>query len=177
MSLQRNIGIFAIVFCMLVGSTWTTVKFTCDHLLYQNATSTAQHWAQFLVESVGDLEQIAAGEQPSNASMAFFSATKKSHDVFRFEIFNRDGYSQLVSDHGKIALVDLSEYSADAARSIATGRAVVSVKEGQSPDLPLFFARAYVPVVVDQRPIAIVAAYVDQTENRDNFYSTVLIGA
>ena len=162
---------------MLVGSTWATVKFTCDYLLYQNATSTAHHWAQFLVESIGDLEQIAAGEQPSNASMAFFSATQKSHDVFRFEIFNRDGYSQLVSDHGTIALVDLSEYSADAARSIATGRAVVSVKEGQSPDLPLFFARAYVPVVVDQRPIAIVAAYVDQTENRDNFYSTVLIGA
>ena len=69
MSLQRNIGIFAIVFCMLVGSTWATVKFTCDYLLYQNATSTAHHWAQFLVESIGDLEQIAAGEQPSNASM------------------------------------------------------------------------------------------------------------
>jgi diguanylate cyclase (GGDEF)-like protein len=175
--LQRNIGIFAVVFCMLVGGTWATVKFASDYLLYQAATSIAQHWAQYLVESVSDLEQIAAGEQPSAASMAFFSATKKSGEVFRFEIFSREGYSQLVSHHGKIALVDLSEYSADAARSIATGRPIVDVKEGHPPDLPLFYARAYLPVLVDQRPIAIVAAYVDQTENRDNFYSTVLMAA
>jgi diguanylate cyclase (GGDEF)-like protein len=176
-SIQRNIGIFAVVFCIMVGGTGAIVKFTSDYLLYQDATAAARHWAQYLVEGVRDLEQIAAGEQPSAASMAFFGATQRSGEVFRFEIFNREGYSQLVLDHGKIALVDLSEYSADAARSIAIGRPIVDVKEGKPPDQPLFFARAYAPVLVDQRPIAIVAAYVDQTEHRDGFYRTILVAA
>ena len=52
--------------------------------------------------------------------MAFFQGLRKTDQVFRYEIFNREGYSQLVSDHDKVALVDLSEYSADAARSITT---------------------------------------------------------
>ena len=176
-SFGRNIGIFAVVFCMLVGGTWATVKFTSDYLLSQNATLTARHWAQYLVESVNDLEQIAAGEQPSTASMAFFSATQKSGEVFRYEIFSREGYSQIVSHRGEIALVDLSDYSADAARSIAVGEPIVDVNEGDLADRPPFFARAYVPVLVDGRPIAVVAAYVDQTVQRDNFYKTFLLVA
>jgi hypothetical protein len=71
-----------------------------------------------LAENVADLEQVAAGEQPSAASMAFFEGARKAGKVFRYEIFNREGYSQLVSEQGRIALVELSEYSADAARSI-----------------------------------------------------------
>jgi hypothetical protein len=51
------------------------------------------------------------------------------------------------------------------------------VKEGNSPNLPSFYAQAYVPIFVDRRPIAIVAAYVDQTDQRDNFYRTFLIEA
>jgi diguanylate cyclase (GGDEF)-like protein len=175
--LGRNIGIFAVVFCILVGGTWATVKFTSDYLLSQNATATARHWAQYLVESVSDLEQIAAGEQPSTASMAFFAATQKSGEVFRYEIFSREGYSQVVSHRGEIALVDLSDYSADAARSIAVGEPIVDVNEGDLVDRPTFFARAYVPVLVDGRAIAVVAAYVDQTEQRDNFYKTFLLAA
>jgi diguanylate cyclase (GGDEF)-like protein len=177
MPAQRNAGILVAVLGVLVGSTWAVVKITTDHLLYQNATSAARDWAGYLAESVTDLEQIAAGEQPSTASMAFFRATGKSGQVFRYEIFNREGYSQLVSDHGKVALFDLSDFSADAARSIKTGQPVVDAKEGDSTDLPSFFAKAYIPVVIDHRPIAIVAAYIDQTEQRDNFYKTFLIAA
>ena len=177
MSVQRNIGIFAAVLCILVGGTWMAVKITTDHLLYQDATSTAHGWARFLAASVTDLEQIASGEQPSAASMAFLQSARKSGEVFRYEIFNRGGYSQLVSERDKIALVDLSEHSADAARSIAAGQPIVDVNEGTSADRPAFFARAYVPVIVDGRPIAVVAAYVDETEQRKNFYNTFLIAA
>ena len=58
----------------------------------------AQTGPQFLAANVGDLEQIAAGEQPFAASLAFFESARKSDQVFRYVIFNRDGYSQLVSD-------------------------------------------------------------------------------
>jgi diguanylate cyclase (GGDEF)-like protein len=177
MSIRRNIGVLVVVFAILVGGTGAAVKIATDHLLYQNATSAATGWARYLAENVGDLEQIASGEQPSATSMAFFQGARKAGQVFRYQIFNRAGYSQLVSDHDKIALVEYSDYSADAARSIATVQPVVAVKEGKSPDLPSFFAQAYVPVFVENRPIAIVAAYVDQTEQRGNFYHTFWVEA
>jgi diguanylate cyclase (GGDEF)-like protein len=177
MSIRRNVGVLVVVLGILVGGAWTTVKITTTHLLYQGATSDARSWALYLAENVADLEQIAAGEQPSAASMAFFEGARKAGKVFRYEIFNREGYSQLVSEQGRIALVELSEYSADAARSIQSAQPVVDVKEGRSPDLPSFFAQAYVPVLVDGRPIAIVAAYLDQTEQRDDFYRTFVMAA
>jgi diguanylate cyclase (GGDEF)-like protein len=177
MSVLRNAGVIILLFCILVGSTWAVVKVTAEHLLYQDATAAARDWAHYLAENVTDLEQIASGQQPSAASMAFFRGTGKSGHVFRYEIFNPQGYSQLVSDHGEVALFDLSEFNADAARSIKARQPVVDAREGHATDLPSFYAQAYVPVLIDHRPIAIVAAYIDQTERRDNFYETSLIAA
>ena len=162
---------------ILVGGTWVTVKTTTDHFLYQDATSAADSWARFLAASVTDLEQIAGGEQPSAASMAFLQSARKSDDVFRYEIFNRDGFAQLVSDRDKVALVDFSEHDADAARSAISGQPIVEVKEGNSVDQPAFFARAYVPIRAGGRVIAVVAAYVDETEQRAEFYTAFLIAS
>jgi diguanylate cyclase (GGDEF)-like protein len=177
MPIQRTIGIFVVVLSILVGGTWAALKTTTDHLLYQDATATARTWARFLAASIADLEQIGGGEQPSVASMAFLEAVRKAGQVFRYEIFSREGFSQLVSDQGQVALVNLSEHNPDAARSTTTRQPVVDVKEGKSPDLPSFFAQAYVPVIADQRVIAVVAAYVDQTEARDRYYHTFLMAA
>jgi diguanylate cyclase (GGDEF)-like protein len=177
LSIWRNVGLLVVVLGILIGGTWATAKIATNHLLYQDATSNARAWAIYLAENVADLEQIASGEQPSAASMAFFASARKADEVFRYEIFNREGYSQLVSEHGKIALVDVSEYSAEAARSIHVARPVVDVKEGSLPEFPLFYAQAYVPILVDGRPIAIVAAYVDQTDERDDFYRTFVRAA
>jgi diguanylate cyclase (GGDEF)-like protein len=173
----NNVGGLVVILAVLVGGTWTAVKVTTDRLLYQNATSTARSWATFLAASVNDLERIADGERPSAASMIFFQAVRKSGEVFRYEIFNRDGYSQLVSERDKIAFVDVSEHNDDAARAVTARKPVVDVQEGGSADLPTLFAHAYVPVLVDGRPIAVVAAYVDLTEQRHNFYSTFLVAA
>jgi diguanylate cyclase (GGDEF)-like protein len=176
-AVRNNIGGFVVILTVLVGGTWTAVKVTTDHLLYQDAASTARSWATFLAASVTDLEQIANGEQPSAASIVFLQSVRKSGEVFRYEVFNREGYSQLISERDKIAFVDLSEYSADAADAVTTRKPIVNVREGNSTDLPTLFAHAYVPVVVDGRPIAVVAAYVDLTEQRHNFYSTFLLAA
>src|ERR1700727_1095595 len=173
----RNVGLVVVVFGILVGGTWATVRITTNHLLYQDATSNARSWALYLAENVADLEQIASGEQPSAASMAFFESARRAGQVFRYEIFNREGYSQLISKDGMIALVELSEFSNDAVRSLQTAQPVVDVREGRSPDLPAFYARAYVPVLVNGRPIAVVAAYVNQTEERNDFYRSFVIAA
>jgi diguanylate cyclase (GGDEF)-like protein len=176
-SARHNVGAFIIALAILIGGTWTAVRVTTDHLLYQDATSIARSWAKFLAGSITDLEQIAGGEQPSAASMAFFQSARKSGEVFRYEIFNRDGYSQLLSEREKIAFVDVSEYSVEAARSVTDRKPIVSVQEGNSDDRPTLFARAFVPVLVDGRPIAVVAAYMDLTEQRLAFYNTFLVAA
>ncbi|HWM47849.1 MAG TPA: bifunctional diguanylate cyclase/phosphodiesterase [Xanthobacteraceae bacterium] len=176
-SIRRNIGAFAAIFLVLIGGTWLAVRLTVDHLLYQSATNSARHWAHYLAESVGDLEQIAAGEQPSAASLAFLRNAGRSGVVFRYEIFNRYGFSQLASDHETVKPVDLSEYNADAAAAIASGRSVVGVHEGSPPVLPSYYARAYVPVRQDGEPVAVVAAYVDQTAQRNELYATFLLAA
>src|ERR1700691_3660087 len=136
MTLRRNVGVFIIVLGILIGGTWATVKITIDHLLYQNATSAARNWAQYLSESATDLEQIAGGEQPSAASMIFFRAARNSGPVFRYEIFNREGYSQLISEHDEIAPVDVSEFNADAANAIKSGQPIVDVEQSRSAELP-----------------------------------------
>ena len=154
----------------------TAVKTTTEHLLYQEATSTAQNWAHFLMESVTDLKQIASGEQPESQSMAFFHWTKNAGQVFRYEVFNPDGYSQLVADRHKVLLVNISDFSADAALAATTRAPIVSTREGSS-GMPAFFAEAYVPVLVDGKPIAVVAAYVDQTAQRNRFQRAFVLSA
>ena len=169
-SVWRNLGTLLVTLAVLVGGTWLTVKTTADYLLYQYATQAAENWAQFLTANVGDLEQIAAGETPSNASLAFFRSARKSGEVFRYTIFNRYGYSMLESDRDRITPIDLSSYNATAASAIKREQPIVDARAGHAPAQPRYFAEAYVPVVIGGRPVAAVAAYVDQTAARDIVY-------
>jgi len=173
----RYLGLLVVILGVLVGGTWITVRVTTDHLLYENATRTAQNWAQYLAANVSDLEQIAAGETPSSASTVFFEATRKSGEVFRYTIFNRYGYSILVADRDKVTPVDLSKYDVAAANAIKEDRPIVDAKEGQGPDQPAYFAEAYVPVRVAGRPVAVVAAHVNQTAEHAGYYRTFLLAA
>jgi diguanylate cyclase (GGDEF)-like protein len=173
----RYLGLLLAVLVVLVGGTWLTVKLTTDHLLYQNATRTAEDWAQYLAGNVSDLEQIAAGETPSSPSIAFLDATRKSGEVYRYTIFNRYGYSILTATRDKVTPVDLSEFSEAAANAVKENRSIVDAKEGQGPDQPSYFSEAYVPVKVDNRPVAVVAAYVDQSAERASFSRTFLLAA
>src|SRR5215470_2209112 len=154
MAIHRTIGIVLIVLAALIAGTLAAVKLTTDHLLYEDATATARDWARYVAKNATDLEQIAGGELPSSRSMAFFQWAQSVGLVFRYEIFNREGYSQLVSDRNGTVLVDLAEFNADAARAAKSLEPVVAVKEGGGRDLPSFFAEAYVPVLEGQRPIA-----------------------
>src|SRR6202171_6123933 len=175
-SLRRGVAMLVTALCLLIGGILVGTKVTTDYLLFKDATSTARNWARLLAETVTDLEQIAAGEQPTKASMTLFEWAQKAGQVFRYEIYNREGYSQLVSDHG-VTQVNLSTFSAEAVRALATNGPVVDVRAGTMAGKPEFYGLGYVPVIVDNRAVAIVAAYVDETEKHDLFYRTSLIAA
>ncbi|MFA6266356.1 MAG: EAL domain-containing protein [Pseudolabrys sp.] len=176
-SLRRAIVLLVVVVSILTAGTGITVKLTTEHLVNDDARISARDWAQFLAVNLTDLKQIAAGELPNASSLAFLEATRKAGQVFRTVIFNREGYSQLVADHEGIKSVDVSDFSAEAARSVASGSTVIDISEGEAADLPAYFARAYVPVFVDGEPAASVAVFVNETEQRANFRNTFLVAA
>ena len=175
-SLRNGVAMLVTALCLLIGGILVGTKVTTDYLLYQDATSMARNWARLLAATVTDLEQIAAGEEPTKASMTLFEWAQKAGQVFRYEIYNREGYSQLVSDHG-VTQVNLSTFSPEAVRALATNGPIVDVRAGILAGKPKFYGLAYVPVIVDNRAVAIVAAYVDETEKHDLFYRTSLIAA
>ena len=176
--LGRNVAFFAFVVAVLIGGTWGITKLTIDRLLYRDAVSTGSNWASYLARNIPDLDQIAAGEKPSAASMAFFEKAHQVGQVFRYKIFDREGRLRLVSDELRAVgtdLQNLGEHNPAAASSIAAGNPLVTAKEGKPPLRPPFFSEAYLPVVVNGKTIAIVEAYVDQTEKLTDYRDTFTI--
>jgi hypothetical protein len=110
-SFRRGVWLFLVIIAVLIGGTWATVKITADRLLNHDAEDNARDWAYLLAANVTDLEQIAAGEQPSKQSVAYFEAARKAGHVFRYVIYNREGYSQLVADRSGLSFVDISSLS------------------------------------------------------------------
>jgi diguanylate cyclase (GGDEF)-like protein len=177
MTARRTISVIVLALAALIGGTLAVVKLTTDHFLHAHAVSIANHWARFVVNNVSDLEEIAAGEQPSAKSMTFFQWSVREGVLYRYEIFNRQGYAQLVADRQRTALVDVSEFRGEAAAAAKTGAMSADVREGDGRGMPELFAEAFVPVVVEGRTIAVVAAYVDQTEERNQVFRSFLVGA
>ena len=169
--------LLVIAVVILAAGTAMTVKLTTDHLIDDDARTDANDWAQFIAENVPDLKQIAAGELPNASSMAFLQATRKYGQVFRFVIFNRQGYSQLTGDREKIGLVGASEFSAEAAHAIATGQTIIDISNGKTANLPEHLVGAYVPIIVNGEPIAAVAAFVDETQAHSQHFSDIMIAA
>ncbi len=83
-SLRGNVALLVIVLVCLIGGTWAIEKLTIEHLLYRDAVSTGHSWANYLADSVRDLDEIAKGEKPSAASMGFFEQAQKVGNVFRY---------------------------------------------------------------------------------------------
>jgi diguanylate cyclase (GGDEF)-like protein len=165
----KRVAIVSLVVLVFGLGVWQVLKSTVDRLLYWDATAAAESWAKYVAENVTDLEDIADGQPPSAESMAFLIRTQQIRHVFGFEILNLFGNVQLTSDGSKISSVRGTVHSDTAARSAELGRPVISVKEGTPPVRPKIYSEAYLPVVIDGHPRAVVAAYVDLTEQRDHF--------
>jgi diguanylate cyclase (GGDEF)-like protein len=161
---------------LLIGGAWLIAQQAINHLLFTDAVAAGHNWASYLALNISDLREIANGEKPSATSMDFFQRAQQVGHVFRYKIFAPDGRLRLASDRLPEAGADdqnLAEHNTEAASFIAAGKPLVEVKEGQPPDRPPFFAEAYVPVRLDGKTIAIVEAYVDQTDKREEFRNAV----
>ena len=154
-----------------------TLKVTVDYLLYWDATTSAESWAKYVVENVVDIEEIADGQQPSAESMNFFIRTQQISNIFGFQIIDLHGNVRLVSDGAKISSIAGNIHDETAARVAKTNLPIIAMKQGTPPLRPRNYSEAYLPVTIDGRPEAIVAAYVDLTDQYDHFHRAFLIAA
>ncbi|MGA3140514.1 MAG: EAL domain-containing protein, partial [Xanthobacteraceae bacterium] len=109
--------------------------------------------------------------------MAFLIRTQQIRYVFGFEIINSFGNVQIISDGSKISSVHGTLHSDAAARAVTLGEPIISVNEGTPPVRPKIYSEAYLPIIADGRPKAVVAAFVDLTEQRDHFRKAFLLAA
>jgi diguanylate cyclase (GGDEF)-like protein len=174
---RRGLVLLLLALSILVGGTWMTIKLTANYFIRQDARDNAVTWANSLAAHVADLEQIASGEQPSTQSLAFFNTARTIGHVFRYVIYNRQGYSQLISDANGLSQADISTRSGEALQAMQNRSPVVKAQTGTSPGLPAYFAEAFVPVEVGDRIVAIVAASIDETAQRARFYEAALLGS
>jgi diguanylate cyclase (GGDEF)-like protein len=168
------VGLMVLLFAVGVG---LVLKKTVDYLLYWDATAAAESWARYVAENVTDIEDIAAGEEPSAESMAFLIRTQQIRYVFGFEIINSFGNVQIISDGSKISSIHGTVHSDAAALAVTLGKPIISVNEGTPPVRPKIYSEAYLPIIVDGRPKAVVAAFVDLTDQRDHFRKAFLLAA
>jgi hypothetical protein len=92
-SLRRSVLLFVVILGLLIGGCWATIDVVAENLLNRDASDSASDWAKFVATNVTDLAQIAAGERPSARSLDFFEAARASGQVFRYVIYNPEGYS------------------------------------------------------------------------------------
>jgi len=177
LSKLKGTAIAGAVALLFVGGVGVTLKTTVDYLLYWDATGAAESWARYVAENVTDLEDIADGAEPSAESMAFLIRTQQIRYVFGFEIINHYGNVALTSDGSKISSIRGAVHSDNAARAVALGKPIISVNKGTPPVRPKIYSEAYLPVMVDGRPQAVVAAFVDLTEQREHFRKAFLVAA
>src|ERR1700730_3585360 len=176
-STLKTVAFVALVAIIVGAGVGQVLKSTVDDLLYWDATAAAESWAKYLAENVTDIEDIADGQPPAAESRAFLIRTQQIRHVFGFEIINLHGNVQLTSDGSKISSIRGAVHSDTAARSAKSGQPIISVKEGAPPVRPKIYSEAFLPVIVDGRPRAIVAAYVDLSEQRDHFRNAFLLAA
>src|SRR6202044_3541033 len=149
------VGLMVLLFAAGVG---LVLKKAVDYLLYWDATAAAESWARYVAENVTDIEDIAAGEEPSAESMAFLIRTQQIRYVFGLEIINSFGNVQIISDGSKISSIHGTVHSDAAALAVTLGKPIISVNEGTPPVRPKIYSEAYLPIIADGRPKAVVAA-------------------
>jgi diguanylate cyclase (GGDEF)-like protein len=168
----RHVLLFALVLVALTTGAVLIARWSVDALMQRDAAAAGQIWARSIAANVLDLEAVANGAPLSESSRRFLERAQTIGHVFRFRIFDATGRERLVADGGDIVMAGserLAKHNPAAARALASGQPVVFAKEGQPPQRPLYYAEAYVPVVVDGRTVAVVEAYVDQTEQYRDF--------
>ena len=161
------------------------------HLRAAAERSAVDH-ARLIGAAVPRLAPLLERDEQAAAALRQLRRLRDAGSVFRFRLFGPDGELRVVSD--RLEWADLTEHDPGTAAGddvrerrrvrdvLATGEAFVALADGRHrDDRPERYSEAWVPLVVDDRTVGVVEAYVDQSAlalgNRNAFAATTLSAA
>lgn len=154
------------------------ISSTSDQLIAKRSEQVSIVWANYIASQLPRIEDIVSGESLTVAERSFLEGAKLYGDIFRFELFDRNGQLRLVSDnlenlYGSSA-ADPLEGNDHVLRVVATGVPYTEVESGRDKeDRPDIYVETYVPVIRNGAIVGVVEVYIDVTEqaasSRENF--------
>jgi hypothetical protein len=143
-----------------LAAGWVMATYAANGITVKSATRYAEGWAEYHQGRILDYWKASGETAPSAHDIEALAA---AGDVFRFKLFDAEGFLVLVSDditnRHDISAGGASE---NAVEVIATGEPLVEVNDGRgNPDRPDVYVEAYVPLMVDGRLAGVSEVYVD----------------
>ena len=144
------------------------------------ATQSGMRWVEFAIRTVPDLDQALAGQAITPAAREQLLRLRRTDDVFRFKLFDRQGALVVVSDDLDRVLPTAYAPSPgtgggaiDAARvllhgQVLAGQTHVGLVQAGAPGEPQVFTEVHLPVQRAGQVLGVVALQVDQTQRVAN---------
>lgn len=175
MNFSRSAALVVVGGIFVLGAGYHLARTAIESTLRDDAIVTARSWGEYLGNALDDIENIAAGGPPSQASRHLLLTSQAIGDVFRYKIFDPDGRLVLISDDPQYAPVEsrLSEHNPTAAAVIATAQPHLEFKTGDGVRRPLHYSEAYVPLQRDGKSVGTIEVYVDQARSRAAMTATL----
>lgn len=164
----RGFAIIGTLIALLAGATYFIISGAVERQIQIAAEQTAEDWADYFAEKITDIEEITAGRQPNPKSIALIEELMETSKVFRFKIFDAEGYLTYISDDGHEPanyVPRLESHNEKAEQAVASGESFTKVATGTPPERPMLYAETYMPIVKNGKTIAVVEVYVDETRN------------
>jgi diguanylate cyclase (GGDEF)-like protein len=173
----RSLVIIALLgMVALGGGIFFGVNYAVDRAVVVDARDKAQHWADYFLGAMPDLDGLIARGEPTVEQIDIIEAAQKIGDVFRFKLYNTAARQVLVSDDAKKADegddVESPDHNDEAAEALETGVPIINISDEHEAGMPPLFVEGYVPIIGDGKSSGVVEVYIDQSGTAELFRTT-----
>jgi len=131
-----------------------------------HAEYVAESFANYLLEEVGNVEDMIVGKVTPEVTAAVLGAIRPVGTIYEFRIYDKNGAlrgDSQVFARGKVVGRGPVEVSDTARNVLATGHVAFTLSEGDGLTSPLYFSDISVPFIDEGRAIGVLAVRSDET--------------
>src|SRR5690606_25866566 len=151
----RTLATLALVGSLL-GAAVLLAGQTVRSMVMAEAVSGAERWAAEVGRALPDLEALAGGQAPAEASRALLDLSRRLGPVYRWRLHTPDGTAGASGGHpaGSPAPAPLAVREPRAMAALRAGESLVRLVEGDGIREPSLRAEAFVPIRQGERVAA-----------------------
>ncbi len=135
-----------------------------ERLLRVDAESTAQTWAETLLNSTDEIPAMLAGKPPSERMSRRLKEAIEVGAVYRFRLWNLQGKQVTFSERMPGLLTPktmIENCGENGSSAVLSGSTCTVLDERSLPNNPSIFACSYVPVIQNGMVVGVIEVYVD----------------